>query len=75
MVTSARQLYFSGESLRNTQKFLALQNVKVSHQTIYNWIGRYVGLMEKYLHVKGDNKWSTLIQNAASSGVESATVS
>lgn len=49
MVTGALQLYFSGESLRNTQKFLKLQGVKVSHQTIYNWITKYVGLMEKYL--------------------------
>ena len=38
MVTGALQLYFSGESLRNTQKFFKLQGVKVSHQTIYNWI-------------------------------------
>jgi len=49
MVTSALQLYFSGESLRNTQKFLAMQGVKVCHKTIYNWIQKYVGLMEKYL--------------------------
>jgi len=49
MVTSALQLYFSGESLRNTQKFLKLQGVKVSHQTVYNWISRYVKLMETYL--------------------------
>ncbi|MDV3277777.1 MAG: DDE-type integrase/transposase/recombinase [Nitrososphaerales archaeon] len=49
MITSALQLYFTGESLRNTQKFLALQGVQVSHQTIHNWIRKYVGLMEKYL--------------------------
>ncbi len=49
LVTSSLQLYFSGESLRNTQKFLALQGVKVSPQTIHNWITKYVGLMEKYL--------------------------
>jgi transposase-like protein len=49
MVTGALQLYFSGESLRNTQKFLKLQGVDVSHQTIYNWITRYVKLMEGYL--------------------------
>ncbi len=48
-VTGALQLYFSGESLRNTTKFLKLQGVKVSHQTIHNWITKYVGLMEKYL--------------------------
>jgi transposase-like protein len=49
IVTSALQLYFTGESLRNVQKFLRLQGVNVSHQTVYNWIKRYVALMEKYL--------------------------
>jgi transposase-like protein len=49
IVTSALQLYFTGESLRNTQKFLALQGVQVSHQTIWNWIQKYVGLMGRYL--------------------------
>ena len=49
MVTSALQLYFSGESLRNVQKFLKMQGVKVSHVTIYRWIGKYVSLMQKYL--------------------------
>ena len=43
------QLYFTGESLRNVQKFLALQGVNVSHVTIYNWIAKYVKLMEGYL--------------------------
>lgn len=49
VVTSALQLYFTNESLRNVQKFLRLQGVEVSHQTIYNWIKKYTGLMEKYL--------------------------
>jgi transposase-like protein len=49
-ITSALQLYFTGESLRNTQKFLALQGVNVSSpQTVHNWITKYVGLMERYL--------------------------
>jgi putative transposase len=48
-VTTAMQLYFSGESLRNTQKSIRLLGVQVSHQTIYNWIGKYVSLMEKYV--------------------------
>lgn len=43
------QLYFTGESLRNTQKFLRLQGVNVSHVAVYNWISKYVVLMEKYL--------------------------
>jgi transposase-like protein len=48
-ITSAMQLYFSGESLRNVQKFLQLQGVKVNHMTIYRWIKKYVKLMEGYL--------------------------
>jgi transposase-like protein len=49
VITSAMQLYFTGESLRNVQKFLRLQGVEVHHTTVYRWIGKYVGLMEKYL--------------------------
>jgi transposase-like protein len=49
IVTSALQLYFTGESLRNVTKFLKLQGVQVSHVTVYRWIGKYVALMEKYL--------------------------
>ena len=48
-ITQSMQLYFTGESLRNVQKFLLLQGVSVSHVSIYNWIRKYVGLMEKYL--------------------------
>ncbi|MEM3170735.1 MAG: IS6 family transposase [Candidatus Nitrosotenuis sp.] len=48
-ITSAMQLYFTGESLRGVQKFLRLQGVQVSHVTIYNWISRYTKLMESYL--------------------------
>lgn len=48
-VTSAMQLYFSGESLRNTQRSLRLLWIQVSHQTIYKWIRKYVSLMQKYL--------------------------
>jgi len=49
VITSAMQLYFSGTSLRNTAKFLRLQGVKVSHVSVYKWIKKYIGLMEKYL--------------------------
>jgi transposase-like protein len=50
MITSALQLYFTGESLRNVQRFLQLQGVKIkSPQTIHNWITKYIGLMERYL--------------------------
>jgi transposase-like protein len=49
VITSALQLYFTGESIRNVQKFLKLQGVKVSHMGVYKWIGKYVSLIEKYL--------------------------
>lgn len=48
-ITSAMQLYFTGESLRNVQKLLRLQGVEVTHQTVYNWIKKYVSFMERYL--------------------------
>jgi putative transposase len=48
-ITTAMQLYFSWESLRNTARSLKLLGVEVSHQTIYNWIEKYTLLMEKYL--------------------------
>ncbi len=49
VITSAMQLYFSGESLRNVTQFLKLQGVKISHVAVYKWIKRYVKLMESYL--------------------------
>lgn len=48
-ITGAMQLYFSGESLRNVQKFLLLQGIRISHVTVLNWIHKYVSLMEKYV--------------------------
>ena len=48
-ITTAMQLYFSGESLRNTCESLQLIGMNVSHQTIYNWIKKYVTLMARYL--------------------------
>ncbi len=48
-VTTAMQLYFSGESLRNVARSLRLMGMQVSHQTVWNWIQKYVGLMENYL--------------------------
>jgi transposase-like protein len=48
-VTSAMQLYFSGESLRNTQKSLRLLGVEVSHKTVFMWIKKYVKLMQDYV--------------------------
>jgi putative transposase len=49
VITSAMQLYFTGESLRNVEKFLKLQGVKVSHVSILKWIKKYVALMSQYL--------------------------
>jgi putative transposase len=48
-ITTAMQLYFSGESLRNTAESLRLIGVDVSYQTIYNWIKNYTKLMNEYL--------------------------
>ena len=47
-ITSAMQLYFSGESLRHTQKSLELLGVQVSHKTVYFWIRKYVAIMQEY---------------------------
>lgn len=49
IITSAMQLYFTGESFRNVQKFLRLQGVNVSHVAVYRWIRKYIGLMDSYL--------------------------
>ncbi len=48
-VTTAMQLYFSGESLRNVARSLRLLGTQVSHKTVFYWIKRYTALMEKYL--------------------------
>jgi len=47
-ITTAMQLYFSGESLRNTANSLKLLGVEVSYRTILNWIKKYVSLMKAY---------------------------
>lgn len=49
VITSAMQLYFTGESLRKVTQFLKLQGVNIAHSTVYGWIKKYTGLMEKYL--------------------------
>ena len=48
-ITTAMQLYFSGESLRNVARSLRLLGTQVSHQTIYRWIAKYTELMQKYV--------------------------
>ncbi len=49
IITTAMQLYFSGESLRNTAKTLKIKGVKVSHVSVYKWIEKYTQLMKDYL--------------------------
>jgi len=49
VITSAMQLYFTGESLRGVQKFLRLQGVEMSHVAVYKWVKKYTGLMDEYL--------------------------
>ncbi|MGP8128039.1 MAG: DDE-type integrase/transposase/recombinase [Candidatus Bathyarchaeia archaeon] len=49
-ITAAMQLYFSGESLRNTARSLRLMGIQVSYQTVWNWIDKYTALMAKYLN-------------------------
>lgn len=49
IITSALQLYFSGESLRGVQKFIRLQGVTVSHQTVFKWIKKYITLLKNHL--------------------------
>ena len=47
-ITAATQLYFSGESLRNTMRSLELLGTEISHQTVANWIDKYTEIMKKY---------------------------
>lgn len=61
-ITAALQLYFGGESLRRTREFLELQGIKICHKTVYNWIQRYVELMQSYVeHIKPNvsDAWRT----------------
>jgi transposase-like protein len=48
-VTAAMQLYFSGESFRNTARSLHMIGVYVSYKTVYLWVRKYTELMERYL--------------------------
>jgi putative transposase len=47
-ITTAMQLYFSGESLRNTMRSLEFIGVNVSHMTVNRWIEKYTGIMKAY---------------------------
>jgi putative transposase len=58
-ITSAMQLYFSGESLRNTMESLKLLGVDVSYQTVSNWITKYVKVMKDYVETLKPNVGDT----------------
>jgi transposase-like protein len=47
-ITTAMQLYFGGESLRNTMRSLKLLGVQISYQTVFNWIKKYSMLLQNY---------------------------
>src|SRR5487761_112789 len=60
IISSAMQLYFTGESLRNVKKFLRLQGVRISHVSVLKWIRKYIELMDSYLdkiHPKVSDTW------------------
>ena len=62
VITTAMQLYFTGESLRNVQNFVKLQGLQISHVAVYKWIKKYVALMQIYLDKitpKVSNTWRT----------------
>lgn len=48
-ITASMNLYFNGESLRHVADSMKLFGVEVTHQTIHNWIKKYIGLMDSYL--------------------------
>ena len=59
-ITSALQLYFSGESLQGVQKYLKMQDVKVSYVIVYNWIVKYFKMIDQYVGKftpEVGNKW------------------
>ena len=54
-VTTAMQLYFSGESFRNTMKSLKLIGIEVSHKTIFKWVKKYTAIMRDYVETLKPN--------------------
>jgi len=48
-ITIALQMYYSGQSLRNTAKSLKVLGVRVTYSTIYGWLKKYVKKMADYL--------------------------
>jgi len=48
IITTAMQLYFTGESLRNVQKSIRSQGLNVSDVAVYKWMKKYIKLMDAY---------------------------
>lgn len=48
-ITMALQMYYSGQSVRNTAKSLKILGVRVNHSTVYRWLKKYVKKMADYL--------------------------
>ena len=49
IVTGALQMYFSGMSVRKIADHYDMLDIKVSYQTVYNWIVKYSKLISQYL--------------------------
>lgn len=49
LITRALQMYFSGMSVRDVADCLEQEEIKVSHQTIYNWIEKYSQMIADYV--------------------------
>lgn len=61
-ITASMNLYFNGESLRHVADSMKLFGVDTTHQTIHNWIKKYITLMEQYLESitpQVSEKWRT----------------
>src|SRR4030042_5690277 len=54
-ITTAMQLYFSGESFRNTMKSLRLIGIVVSHKTVFKWVKKYTAIMRDYVETLKPN--------------------
>ncbi len=52
IVALTLDLYFKGVSLRKISNHLQqFYNLNISHKSVYNWIEKYVGLMNEYVNI------------------------
>lgn len=59
-ITASMNLYFNGESLRHVADSMKLFGVTITHQTIHNWIKKYISIMDNYLETitpQVSDKW------------------